>query len=146
MILEYTLIERNGKKPQKPFFATGGSAGLDLSVSGDDITVKPGCHTLVQTGIKTAIPEGYAGLVFVRSSLGIKRGLMLSNSVGVIDSDYRGEILVSLYNTSSCEQLLKSGERIAQLVIVPYICPELVERDELDETVRGGGGFVSTGK
>jgi len=146
MILNYTRIERDGKKPQNPFFATDGAAGLDLSVFGNDITIAPHGHSVVPTGIKVAIPQGYVGLIYVRSSLGIKRGIMLSNSVGVIDSDYRGELLVSLYNTSSETQTLKSGERIAQLVIVPYLRPELEEKDELDETERNEGRFGSTGK
>ena len=145
MKLNYTRIERNGKKPPEPFYATEGAAGLDLTVFGTDVTINPNAHALVATGIKAAIPSGFVGLIFVRLSLGVKRGLMLSNCVGVIDSDYRGELLVSLYNSSPEPQTLREGERIAQLVIVP--CPrfELCETDELGQTERSEGRFGSTG-
>jgi dUTP pyrophosphatase len=146
MKLEYSRIERNGKKPPEPFYASAGAAGLDLTVFGQDVTVPAGCHAIVSTGICVAVPKGHVGLIFVRSSVGVKRGLMLSNSVGVIDSDYRGELLVSLFNTKKEDVILSEGERIAQLVIVP--CPhfDLEEADSLDETQRGAGRFGSTGK
>lgn len=146
MKLEYSRIERNGKKPPEPFYASRGAAGLDLTVFSEDVTVPAEGHAIVRTGICVAIPEGHVGLIFVRSSLGVKRGIMLSNNAGVIDSDYRGELLVSLYNTNKRDIVLKNGERIAQLVVVE--CPrfELEETDYLDETQRGEGRFGSTGK
>lgn len=145
MILKYSRIERDGKIPPEPFYATAGAAGLDLTVFGEDVSILPGCHAVVKTGIRVAIPQGSVGLIYVRSSLGVKRGITLSNSVGVIDSDYRGELLVSLYNTTNRAVVLNSGERIAQLVVVPCPRHELEECDELDETDRGSGRFGSTG-
>ena len=146
MKLKYSRIERDGKKPPEPFYASDGAAGIDLTVFGDDVTVPAEGHAIVKTGIRVAVPENHVGLIFVRSSLGVKRGLTLSNSVGVIDSDYRGELLVSLYNTNKEDVTLKSGERIAQLAGVPCPRHELEECDELDETTRGAGRFGSTGK
>ena len=146
MTLKYSRIERDGKKPPVPFYATDGAAGLDLTVFGENVTVAPGGHAVVKTGICVAIPEGHVGLIFVRSSLGVKRGITLSNSVGVIDSDYRGELLVSLFNTATETAVLNEGERVAQLVVVPCPRHELLECDELDKTDRGDGRFGSTGQ
>ena len=146
MMLKYSRIERNGKKPPEPFYATDGAAGLDLTVFGEDVSISPNGRAVVKTGICVAIPDGYVGLIFVRSSLGVKRGITLSNSVGVIDSDYRGELLVSLHNTMSETAILCEGERVAQLVVVPCPRHELVECEKLDETERGDGRFGSTGK
>jgi dUTP pyrophosphatase len=146
MTLKYSRIERNGKKPPVPFYATDGAAGLDLTVFGEDVSISPNGHAVVKTGICVAIPNGHVGLIFVRSSLGVKRGITLSNSVGVIDSDYRGELLVSLHNTLSETAVLHEGERVAQLVVVPCPRHELVECDQLDSTDRGEGRFGSTGK
>ncbi len=146
MKLEYSRIERDGITPPEPFYASEGAAGLDLTVFGGDVTVPAQGHAIVKTGICVAVPKDHVGLIFVRSSLGVKRGLMLSNSVGVIDSDYRGELLVSLFNTNKEDVLLCNGERIAQLVIVPCLRPELCEVEELEKTDRGEGRFGSTGK
>ena len=146
MKLEYSRIERNGKKPPEPFYASEGAAGLDLTVFGEDVKVPAEGHAIAKTGICVAIPKEHVGLIFVRSSLGVKRGIMLSNNVGVIDSDYRGELLVSLYNTNKQPVVLKNGERIAQLVVVPCPHPEPAEVDTLSETSRGEGRFGSTGK
>ncbi len=145
MTLKYSRIERDGKKPQQPFYASNGAAGIDLTVFGGDVSLAPGSHTVVKTGICVAIPDGYVGLIFIRSSLGVKKGITLSNSVGVIDSDYRGELLVSLYNASDKTVDLSDGDRVAQLVLVPCPRHELVECDELDATQRGSGRFGSTG-
>ncbi len=146
MKLEYSRIERNGKKPPEPFYASEGAAGLDLTVFGEDVEVPAEGHAIAKTGICVAIPKEHVGLIFVRSSLGVKRGIMLSNNVGVIDSDYRGELLVSLYNTNKQPVVLKNGERIAQLVVVLCPHPEPAEVDTLSETSRGEGRFGSTGK
>ena len=100
----------------------------------------------IHTGISAEIPEGYCGLVFARSSMGAKRGLAPANKVGVIDADYRGEIMVTLHNHSERSQIVYPGERIAQLAIVPFLKAEFEEADDLSDTVRGAGGFGSTGK
>ena len=123
------------------------AAGADLcALPGEEITIAPGETCLVRTGLAAAIPAGYAGFIFARSGLASKRGLAPANKVGVIDADYRGEILVALHNHGSEPQTLLSGERIAQLVLLP--CPdwEIEECDTLDDTVRGEGGFGSTGR
>ena len=140
-------IERNGKKAPLPEYATSGSAGLDLTAFIEEpITLTHGAPTLIKTGIAVAVPEGYVGLLFARSGLGIKHGVTLSNGVGVIDSDYRGEIGVGLCSISEKEYTVSPGDRIAQLVIVPIVCPTLEEADSLPETDRGAGGFGSTGR
>ena len=100
----------------------------------------------MHTGLSMEIPEGYAGLIYARSGIANKRGLAPSNKVGVVDSDYRGEIMVALHNHSSEPQTIDNGERIAQLVIAPYVVADFVLSDELDDTERGEGGFGSTGK
>jgi dUTP pyrophosphatase len=92
------------------------------------------------------IPEGYGGFIYARSGLASKKGLAPANKVGVIDADYRGEIMVALYNQSSCDQTVEQGERIAQLVIAPFLKAQFEEAQELSDTVRGAGGFGSTGK
>ena len=124
--------------------ATDGSAGFDLCVN-EDVVFQASESHLVGTGTRVAIPDGYVGLVFIRSSMAAKRGFQLQNSVGVIDADYRGEIKVALRNTGDAGTSVIRGERIAQLVVVPFVGD--VERvDTLEETSRGDGGFGSTGK
>ena len=120
------------------------AAGVDLYAL-DGVTVPRGETVLVHTGIALAIPEGYAGLIYARSGLATKRGLAPANKVGVIDADYRGEIMVALYNQSAVAQTVEAGERIAQLVVTPFLSVEFDECDALDETERGAGGFGSTG-
>ncbi len=130
-----------------PTYGTQFSAGADLyAVTDGDISIEPGQTMLVHTGLAFEIPEGYVGLVYARSGLATKRGLAPANKVGVIDADYRGEVMVALYNQSSKVQILSSGERIAQIVIAPFLHAEFQEADELSYTVRGAGGFGSTGK
>jgi len=129
-----------------PTYGTVFSAGADLyACMNDTVTVAPGETYLVHTGISVAIPEGYAGLIYARSGLATKKGLAPANKVGVIDADYRGEIMVALHNHSAQPAEIENGERIAQMVITPFLTAEFVERDELDETERGAGGFGSTG-
>ena len=129
-----------------PAYGTEMSAGADLRICSAEPTVIPAGKTvMVPTGIACAIPEGYVGLVFARSGLASKRGLAPANKVGVIDADYRGEIFVPLMNHSDCEQTLEPYERIAQLVIVPFLKVSFEETNTLDETERGSGGFGSTG-
>ena len=100
----------------------------------------------MHTGISLEIPEGYGGFLYARSSLASKRGLAPANKVGVIDSDYRGEVMVALFNQSGTLQVVEPGERIAQLVIAPFLKGEFVEAESLSETDRGAGGFGSTGR
>ena len=109
------------------------------------ISFNPNETKLVHTGIAMEIPDGYVGLIYARSGIATKRGLAPANKVGVIDSDYRGEIMVALHNHSNDLQTIASGERIAQIVITPYLAVNFIEAAELDDTKRGEGGFGSTG-
>lgn len=130
-----------------PRRATPKSAGLDLTACIDaPLTVKAGERALIPTGIAISLPEQSVGLVFARSSLGTKHGIALSNGVGVIDQDYRGEIHVGIFNSSQTDYTIQPFERIAQLVVSPVLYPKVVEAEELDTTERGAGGFGSTGK
>lgn len=131
-----------------PRFATAGAACMDLCACVDEaVTLNAGERRLVPTGIAIALPSPeYVALVFARSGLGIKRGVCLSNGVGVIDSDYRGELRVALYNESDTDYVIHDGDRIAQLMVLPVVQPTLEFVDELDETERGAGGFGSTGR
>ena len=130
-----------------PTYGSEYAAGADLrAVLNEPVVIKPGESVLIHTGIATAIPEGFVGLVYARSGIACKRGLAPSNKVGVIDSDYRGEIMVSFHNHGANEQLIMPDERIAQMVIAPFVRCEYEELDELDETDRGEGGFGSTGR
>lgn len=129
-----------------PEHQTVGSAGGDLrAVVDGEVSIKPGETKLVPTGLRVEIPEGYVMLIFPRSGLATKMGLTLANSVGVIDSDYRGEVMVALRNMGEEVRYVKNGDRIAQAVIVPYVFPHYQEVDELSDTERGGGGFGHTG-
>lgn len=130
-----------------PTYGTEASAGADLyACMQDKVEVGPGQNVMIPTGIAMEIPKGYAGLVFARSSMGAKRGLAPANKVGVIDSDYRGEIRVVLHNHSGEPQSVEPGERVAQLLIVPVFTPGFQEAEKLSDTSRGAGGFGSTGK
>ena len=129
-----------------PKYASTSAAGADLYAAVEDsVIIKSGETFLVPTGICMEIPEGYAGLIFARSGLATKKGLAPANKVGVIDSDYRGEVMVALFNHSKEDFLLERGERIAQLVITPYLTADFTEADSLSDTERGEGGFGSTG-
>lgn len=130
-----------------PKYGSAAAAGADLCALADTpITIAPGQTVLVHTGIALEIPTGYVGLVYARSGLASKRGLAPANKVGVIDADYRGEIMVALYNQSNEPQTIESGERIAQLVIAPFLAAEFEEVENLTDTERGSGGFGSTGR
>lgn len=129
-----------------PVYSSPDAAGADLYALADGpMAVAPGQTVLVHTGLALAIPKGYVGLVFARSGLASKEGLAPANKVGVIDADYRGELMVSLYNQSRVNRLIEPGQRIAQLAIVPYLTAQFTQTEELDGTVRGTGGFGSTG-
>ena len=130
-----------------PTYGTEFSAGADLyALPGEAITVEPHQTVMIHTGLAMEIPEGYAGLIFVRSGLASKRGLAPANKVGVVDPDYRGEFMVALHNHTDEPRTVEGGERVAQLVIVPFIQGSFEVANELSETVRGEGGFGSTGK
>ncbi len=146
MINEKVRIKKLDERAIVPTYGSPFSAGADLyALSDEDIVLVPGETKFVHTGISMEIPQGYVGLVYARSGIACKRGIAPANKVGVIDSDYRGEIMVALHNHSNNEQKIESGERIAQIVIAPYVTAEFEECDELSDTSRGAGGFGSTG-
>ncbi len=128
-----------------PAYGSAFAAGADLYSDEGAFTVAPGETHLTHTGLSIEIPEGYGGFIYARSGLASKRGLAPANKVGVIDADYRGEIMVSLHNHSDKPQTVEAGERIAQLVVAPFLKAEFEEADELTGTERGAGGFGSTG-
>ena len=130
-----------------PTYGSSFAAGADLYACTDGkVDIAPHETKLIHTGIAMEIPTGFAGLVYARSGIASKRGLAPANKVGVIDSDYRGEIMVALHNHSDSTQSIENGERIAQIVIAPYVAASFIESDTLDDTERGEGGFGSTGK
>ena len=130
-----------------PTYGSAGAAAADLyACLEESVTIAPGETVFIPTGLSVEIPAGCAGLIYARSSMGAKRGLAPANKVGVIDSDYRGEIKVVLLNHSGAEQTVAPGERIAQMIITPVLTPAYEEVDELTDTDRGTGGFGSTGK
>ncbi|MGN0487901.1 MAG: dUTP diphosphatase [Ruminococcus sp.] len=145
MEIKIKKLKENAKLPTR---ATEGSAGMDLyACIEESLTIKPKELKIIPTGIAIALPDkGVAAFLYARSGLGVKHGICLSNGVGVIDSDYRGEICVGLCNVSDKSYTIKPFERVAQMVIAPVIIPELTEVDSLDSTYRGEGGFGSTGK
>lgn len=130
-----------------PEYATDGSVGMDLAAAIDSpLLIKSGERALVPTGIALQIPEGYGGFIFARSGLAIKKGISLCNGVGVIDTDYTGEIKVAMQNSSAQDYIINPGDRIAQLVFMSVQRTNLVKVEKLDETERGSNGFGSTGK
>lgn len=140
-------IKKLDERAVTPTYGSEYSAGADLYAL-LDAPAEIGAHEtlFIHTGISAEIPEGYCGLVFARSSMGAKRGLAPANKVGVIDADYRGEIMVALHNHSESTATVNPGERIAQLAVVPFLKAEFEVCDELSDTARGAGGFGSTGK
>ena len=141
------LSEKIGKEIPLPYYATQGAAALDLHACIDEpLTIPPGGQAVVPTGLAVAIPTGYVGILAVRSSMGIRHGVTLSNGVGVIDSDYRGQVHVGLHNLSGEPYTVQPGDRVAQLMVVPVAAPEIEVVDALPETVRGAGGLGSTGR
>lgn len=128
-----------------PSYGSKFAAGADLYSCEDELSFAPGETKLVHTGIAMEIPEGYVGLVYARSGIATKRGLAPANKVGVIDSDYRGEVMVALHNHSNEIQTIAANERVAQIVIAPYLAVDFTEVEDLSDTLRGEGGFGSTG-
>ena len=144
-VLKIKKLRENAKVPNR---ATGGSAGLDLCACIDEpITLVGGETAVIPTGIAIALPSAeYDAFVFPRSGIAVKHGIGLLNSVGVVDSDYRGEVMVGVINQISTPYTIQPGERVAQMVIMPVSMMPTEEVSELDETERGAGGFGSTGK
>ena len=142
MKMRYVKLDGRAKTPT---YGSTDAAGADLYALESEV-IFSGETKLIHTGIAVEIPRGYVGLIYARSGLAAKRGLAPANKVGVIDSDYRGEIMVSIYNQSEKSQSINSGERIAQLVITPYLQVEYELSEDLSTTERGSGGFGSTGK
>ena len=141
------LSDKIGDSIPLPYYATVGAAALDLHACIDEPAVLPaGGEALIPTGIAAAIPEGCVGVLAVRSSMGIRHGVAMSNGIGVIDSDYRGPLRVGLHNFLDTEYVVEPGDRIAQLLILPVLRPEVEVVSELSETARGAGGFGSTGR
>lgn len=139
-------IKKLNDKAVIPTYVSAYAAGADLyACIQNDVVINPHQTVLIPTGIALELPEGLAGLIYARSGLATKKGLAPANKVGVIDCDYRGEVKVALHNHSQIPQTVAVGERVAQLVITPYITAEFVAVDELSNTVRGAGGFGSTG-
>lgn len=142
------LSPKLGKEIPFPSYATAGSAGMDLRACVDEpVTVAPGQRVAIPTGFAIALPDpGWVALIYARSGLAVKHGLAPANCVGVVDSDYRGEIVVGLLNSSGEAYTIEPGERVAQLVIMPVTQARITVTDTLDETERGEGGFGSTGR
>ncbi len=145
MLLKIKKLDARAHIPAR---ATAGSAGMDLyAVLDAPVTVRPGERVLIPTGIAIGLPSpDTVGLIYARSGLAVKHGLTLANAVGVIDSDYTGEVRVGLVNLSDEPYTVEPDERIAQLVIAPVLLPDIAQVDELDASARGAGGFGSTGR
>jgi dUTP pyrophosphatase len=143
MKIKIKKIKENATIPTR---GSSYAAGYDLYACIDkSVSIYAGETVKIGTGLSLEIPDGYFGAIFARSGLATKEGLRPANCVGVADSDYRGEYIVALHNDSSVMRVVEPGERIAQLVIMPYLAVDFIESDELDRTERGIGGFVSTG-
>lgn len=143
MVVPYRKLSDNATPPS---YGSACAAGADLRALLDEpVAIEPHQTLLVHTGISMAIPDGYVGLVYARSGIACKRGLAPANKVGVIDADYRGEIMVALHNHGTTEQTIEPGERIAQIVITPYMTAQFEQVESLDDTDRGSDGFGSTG-
>ena len=138
-------FKKLNENAQMPTFGTQFSAGADLYSAEEDLIIEPNKTAFIGTGLAVAIPQYKVGLIYARSGLACKKGLAPANKVGVIDSDYRGEVKVALHNHGTEPQKVQKGERIAQMVIVDYYPCEYIESNELDDTERGSGGFGSTG-
>ena len=140
-------IKKLNEKAILPTYGSPYAAGADLYACIDeDVTIEPHKTVLIKTGLSMEIPVGFAAFIYARSGLASKRGLAPANKDGVVDCDYRGEVMVALHNHSDIAQTVSVGERVAQLVIAPYYTADFEECDELSDTVRGEGGFGSTGR
>lgn len=145
--MQPVAVKKLNPNARLPVYGSEFAAGADLCACLDaPVTIAPGETVLLHTGLAMEIPQGYAGLVYARSGLASKRGLAPANKVGVVDADYRGELMVALYNHGAVPQTVEDGERIAQLVITPFLTAQFLETEDLSQTVRGAGGFGSTGR
>lgn len=142
--IPFTKLNKNA---HVPVYGTELAAGADVyACLSEAVTIHAGTTEFIPTGIAMAIPAGLVGLIYARSGLACKKGLAPANKVGVIDSDYRGEIIVALHNHSAEDIIIENGERVAQMVIAPYFFAEYEETEDLEQTERGAGGFGSTGR
>lgn len=140
------MIQKMRDCAKIPAYATDGSAAVDLCAAiEEEITLAPGERRLIPTGIAISIPKGTVAILSARSGLSYKKGIAAANGIGVIDSDYRGEIFFSSINLSNEPYTVTPGERICQMMLMPVFCMNFTEVDSLDETLRGAGGFGSTG-
>lgn len=147
MLTERVNVKKLKEEAIVPTYGTDFAAGADLYACLDEaVTIAPGETYLVKTGIAMEIPAGYAGLVYARSGLATKKGLAPANKVGVIDADYRGEIMVPLHNHSKVDAVIEPKERIAQMILTPFLTAQYTVVDELSDTDRGESGFGSTGR
>lgn len=147
MLTQNVAVKKLREDAVIPTYGSEYAAGADLYACIDEVVeFEPGETKLIPTGLAMEIPVGYAGLIYARSGLASKKGLAPANKVGVVDADYRGEIMVALHNHSTGKKSIEPKERIAQLVIAPYLTAVFNETDELNDTVRGDGGFGSTGR
>lgn len=145
--MESIRIKKLHPDAMLPTYGSAEAAGADLyACLNECITIPAGTTVFIPTGIALEVPVGCAGLIYARSSMGTKRGLAPANKVGVIDSDYRGQVMVALHNHGQEDQVIQPNERIAQLLITPVFAPGFVEVDDLTDTARGNGGFGSTGR
>lgn len=148
MVLKIKAVSpKIGRDIPAPYYASAGAAAMDLHACVDQpVTIPAGGRTVIPTGIAIALPSpDYVALVFARSGLGVKHGIAPANCVGVIDSDYRGEIMVGLQNAGETDYVVQPADRIAQLAVMPVIQAQVEMTDTLDQTGRGGAGFGSTG-
>ena len=144
--MQPVAVKKLHPRARLPVYGSEFAAGADLCVCLDEpVTIAPGETVMLHTGLAMEIPVGYAGLVYARSGLASKRHLAPANKVGVVDADYRGELMIAMHNHGSTPQTIEDGERIAQLVITPYLTAQFFETETLNETARGAGGFGSTG-
>ena len=147
MMKKAVKIKKLNARATVPTYGSSSAAGADLyACLGSSVRIKPSETAMIPTGLALEIPDGYVGLIYARSGLACREGLAPANKVGVIDSDYRGEIVVALFNHSSEERTVEDGQRVAQLVITPYVTADFILSDEPGNTERGSGGFGSTGK
>ena len=145
--MERVQFVKLSEKAIVPSYGSTCAAGADLYACTDQtVSIRPGETVIIHTGIALQLPDGLVGLIYARSGIATKRGLAPANKVGVIDSDYRGELMVALYNQSEEVREIGNGERIAQLLLIPYITADFREVSALEDTARGDGGFGSTGK
>ena len=146
-MIQRVNIKKLSENAILPVYGSENAAGADLYACMEQpVTIQPKETEFIKTGLALEVPEGFAGLIYARSGLACKKGLAPANKVGVIDADYRGEIMVALYNHSKEPVTIEHGERIAQMVITPYLRADFQEVEELSDTVRGEGGFGSTGR